>query len=182
MSDTKKVQELRGELARIYGPQCWMRYKLDRKNPFTAHHIKEVRNGGKTTIDNLALLTYWAHQDLNHMWEHDKSLYNALNALFKVLNKTKKPPTKEYFKEVNGILLFADRVITLSDYCTLNPDYGLLDEEIQKTIEIANKPSRRHPAYIPSDDELVEIPAKYRGKIKHKNRNNKRYTYRPSYR
>lgn len=182
MSDTKKVQEVRGKMVGIFGAKCWMEYKLDKKNPFTYHHILEARRGGKVTIDNGALLTYWAHHDLNQMEEHDKSLYNALNTLFKELNKTKKPPTKEYFKEVNGILLFADKVITLSDYCTLNPDYGLLEEEIQKKLEKGKKPATGHLVYIPSDDELIEVPAEYRGKVKHKNRNNKRYTYRPTHR
>lgn len=182
MSDTKKVQEVRGKMVEIFGANCWMGYKLDKKNPFTYHHILEARRGGKVTIDNGALLTYWAHHDLNQMEEHDKGLYNALNALFKELNKTKKPPTKEHFKEINGILLRADSVITLSDYCTLNPDYGLLEEGTERITEDSKKSSTGHLVYIPSDDELIAIPSDYRGKVKHKNRNNKRYTYRPSYR
>lgn len=179
MSDTKKVQEVRGKMAGIFGPTCWMGYKLDRKNPFTYHHILEARRGGKITVDNGALLTYWAHHDLNQMEEHDKGLYNALNTLFKELNKTKKPPTKEYFKEVNGVLLRADKVITLSNYCTLNPDYGLLEEEIDRIIEKGKKTSTGHLVYIPSDEELIEISAEYGAKVKHKNRNKNRYTYRP---
>lgn len=182
MSNTKKVQEVRGKMVEVFGAKCWMGYKLDKKNSFTYHHILEARRGGKITLDNGALLTYYAHHDLNEMELHDKSLYTALNALFKELNKTKKPPTKEYFKEVNGVLLYADKVITLSDYCTLNPDYGLLEEEIEKEIEKGKKSSKRHLVYIPSDDELIEVPSEYRVKVKHKNRNNKRYAYRPSYR
>lgn len=180
MSDTKKVQEVRGKMVEIFGANCWMGYKLDKKNPFTYHHILEARRGGKVTIDNGALLTYWAHHDLNQMEEHDKGLYIALNTLFKELNKTKKPPTREHFKEVNGILLHADRVITLSDYCTLNSDFELLEEAAITTSE--NKKPSGHLVYIPSDDELIAIPSDYREKVKHKNRNVRKYVYRPNHR
>lgn len=147
MSNTKQVQMVREIMLSIYGEGCWMMYKLDRKNPYTYHHIYEARKGGKVTIDNGAILTRFAHDDLNELEKHAPYLYRELNSMFKELNGTRKPPTKEYFKEVNGILLRADKVIYLSDYCELNPDFVLLEEFAKITQE--NYPD------IPEYDELL---------------------------
>ena len=136
MSGTKKVQMVREQMLSIFGEGCWMGYKVTKKNQYTYHHIKEARYGGRVSIDNGALLTRGAHNDLNLLDEHARDLYHELNDLFKILNQTKKPPTKEYFKEVNGVLLFADKVITLSPYCELNPDFEALEEFAQITHEV----------------------------------------------
>lgn len=135
MSNTKQVQSVREKMLSIFGEGCWMMYKLDRKNPYTYHHIREARKGGKVTVDNGALLTRLAHDDLNALECCAPYLYRELNVMFKELNKTKKPPTKEYFKEVNGILLRADDIIELSEYCELNPDFVLLEEFARITQE-----------------------------------------------
>ena len=94
MSNTKQVQKIRETMISIYGEGCWMGYKLTKANPYTYHHIREARNGGKVTLDNGALLTRFAHDDLNEMENRARYLYRELNALFKELNQTRKPPTK----------------------------------------------------------------------------------------
>ena len=177
MSNTKQVQKVREKMISIYGEGCWMGYKLTKKNPYTYHHIREARNGGRVTLDNGALLTRLAHNDLNEMENHGKTrcLYRELNELFKELNKTRKPPTKEYFKEVNGILLRADKVITLSDHCELNPDFILLEEFAIATQEsypgIPEVEELRKKVYAREEEEVIEIPSSYSPKIKKKNRN-----------
>jgi len=181
VSQTKKVQMVREQMLSIYGEGCWMGYKLSKKNPYSYHHIREARNGGKVSIDNGAILTRAAHNDLNLLDEHEKSLYHALNNLFKELNQTRKPPTKEYFKEVNGILLFADRIIRLSPYCELNPDYEALEDFAQMThecypdipeIQVEEKRIKRY-----EEEEPIRIPKHYKTKMKKKNRNRKSYRY-----
>lgn len=82
----------------------WMGYLWTPRNPYTYHHIKEQRNGGKTTINNGAIITDIAHVDLNYYDNRVNRVYKELNILFKMLNDTKKPPTKEYFEEVDYIL------------------------------------------------------------------------------
>ena len=81
MADTKKVQLVRERMITIYGEACWMGYKLSKKNPFTYHHIIEKRNGGGVTIDNGAILTRIAHDDLNRIEQARRCYYNELNKL-----------------------------------------------------------------------------------------------------
>lgn len=180
MAQTKKIQKVREQMISIYGEGCWMGYKLTKKNPYSYHHIKEARNGGRVSIDNGALLTRAAHDDLNLLDEHARSLYCELNNLFKELNQTRKPPTKEYFKEVNGVLLFADRIITLSPYCELNPDYEALEEFAQMTHECypdIPEIKEEEKQIIYEEEETIRIPKHYKTKMKKKNRNVKRYRY-----
>ena len=109
MANTSKIKEIRDEMIKIYGNNCWMGYRLTKNNPFTFHHIFEQRVGGKDLIENGALLTKFAHRDLNTMDLHVKPLYKDLNILFKELNNTKKAPTIDYYKEVNKILVRASK-------------------------------------------------------------------------
>lgn len=185
MSNTKQVQKIRERMISIYGEGCWMGYKLSKKNPYTYHHICEARNGGRVTIENGAILTRLAHDDLNELENRARYLYRELNGMFKELNQTRKPPTREYFKEINGILLRADKIITLSDHCELNPDFVMLEEFAKMTQEsypdlpdiiILEEPRIRY-----REEEVIEIPGHYSPKIKRRNRNhyrnNTRYKY-----
>jgi len=140
MSNTSRTKIVREEMINIYGPNCWMMYRLDNKNRFTYHHIYEQRNGGKVTIENGALLTSYAHRDLHQLEIHAKILYRALNSLFQELNDTSNPPTIEYYKEVHDILIEANKHIELSNFCELNIDFGLLKDMIDK----ANETKRNH--------------------------------------
>lgn len=101
MDDTLKA------LIRIYQPNGtdWLNCKLSKKNPYTYHHILEVRNGGKRTIINGAILTANAHHFLNVVDLKEHRLYDELNYIFKELNRTGKPPTEDYYEEVNKILV-----------------------------------------------------------------------------
>lgn len=132
MANTSKVRDIRNRMIEIFGQNCWMGYTVDRKNPFTFHHIFEQRKGGKDLMENGAVLTSHAHRDLNQLDMHKKDLYNELNQLFTFLNETKCPPTLDYYKEVNEILLVASRFIKLSPYCNLNPDFELVKEALAK--------------------------------------------------
>lgn len=92
----------------------WLNFKLCRKSPYTYHHIVERRNGGPRTIDNGAILTRLGHDFLNILEIREPELYDDLNTLFKLLNNTKKPPTDDYYEEVNGILMRKPKVLTLT--------------------------------------------------------------------
>lgn len=95
------------QMVKIYVPDGidWMGYQLTRKNPYTFHHIKEVRNGGKRNVSNGAILTSNAHQDLNFLDCQYNIIYLDLNYCFKELNKTELPPTDDYYEEVGKILI-----------------------------------------------------------------------------
>lgn len=186
MADTKKVQMIRERMLTIYGEACWMGYKVSKKNPFTYHHIVERRNGGGVTMDNGAVLTRIAHDDLNRIEQSRRSYYKVLNELFKELNSTMKPPTKEYYMEVYDILGKASKYVRFSSSYHPNPDFEYLEF-------IANEPlfiDEREVDYF--DDEIicgcetatkyeeedVIIPVQYKEKVKKKNRNNKHYRYK----
>ena len=141
MANTAKVREIRNVMIDRFGPNCWMGYKLSKKNKFTYHHILEQRNGVHETIENGAILTNKAHSDLNEMESHILKLYRTLNSLFIELNKTNKPPTIEYYKEVYDILIEARKHIDIHNNCMLKQgiDFGLLNEMIKKATELDNK-------------------------------------------
>lgn len=90
----------------IYEPDGidWMEYNLSRDNPYTYHHIIEKRNGGRRTLDNGAILTQNAHRYLNYLDMKKHDYYRELNSLFLFLNRTKQPPTEEYYEEVRKVL------------------------------------------------------------------------------
>ena len=92
MSSNKKIKD---RLIELYGPECFIdklklrkdkkprRYKsksqYKRMKELTYHHIKEKRNGGKTTIENGALLSAENHEWFNK--QSDKA-QRQMNELF----------------------------------------------------------------------------------------------------
>lgn len=82
----------------------WLNYKIIRVNDLTFHHIKEKRNGGKREIRNGAILIKESHAYLNYLDSRYHRYYFLLNGLFKELNMTMKPPTEDYYDEVDKIL------------------------------------------------------------------------------
>ncbi len=194
MAHTAKVREIRNRMIEIYGDYCWMGYTLDKKNPFTFHHIFEQRKGGKDLINNGALLTKDAHNDLNQLDMHQRAMYRDLNILFTELNETMSPPTIEYYKEVIKILVKASKVIYLSPKCNLDPDYCLMKEKLdefrENKIAKSDEYIRVKGVYIPASydkidkdystlvQEEIEIPIEYKNKVKKKNRNKTKYKYK----
>lgn len=104
MSD--KLRRLKEEMILVYGLNCWMNelWVPNKKNILTYHHILEKRHGGKATWENGALLSARSHQYLNYLDNQYHKIYNELNGLFKELNRTYKPPTEDYYEEIQHIL------------------------------------------------------------------------------
>ena len=186
MADTKRVQMIRERMITIYGEACWMGYKVSKKNPFTYHHIIERRNGGPVTMDNGAVLTRIAHDDLNRIEQSRRSYYKAMNELFKELNETRKPPTKEYYMEVYDILAKASKYVNFSSSYHPNPDFEYLEHIANEPLFVDERQMEYYddemicecePAIYMYSEEVI-IPVEYRGKVKKKNRHNKHYHYR----
>lgn len=92
MSSNKKIKD---RLIELYGPECFidkLHLRKDKKprkytskgqykrmKELTYHHIKERRNGGKTTVENGALLS-----NENHEWFNKQSdkAQRQMNELF----------------------------------------------------------------------------------------------------
>lgn len=101
---SNKIRQLKREMIEVYGNICWMNYVVSKRNFITAHHIQEVRNGGKAVWNNIALITTNAHGYLNYLDNEHHRIYRQLNGLFKELNLTYLPPAEDYFEELDHIL------------------------------------------------------------------------------
>lgn len=101
----------------IYKPDGidWLNFKLQKKSPYTFHHIQEVRNGGIRTITNGAILVRIGHNFLNLLDNQDHRTYVLLNGVFKELNQTQQPPTDDYYEEVDHILRPKQKIL-MRDY------------------------------------------------------------------
>ena len=98
MSSNKKAKE---RLIELYGPECFiekLHLRKDKKprkytskgqykrmKELTYHHIKERRNGGKTTVENGALLSNENHQWFNKQSEKAQRQMNELFQQYKRL-------------------------------------------------------------------------------------------------
>lgn len=104
MSD--KLKRLKEEMILVYGLKCWLNelWLPTKKDFLTFHHILEKRNGGKVIWENGALLSRSSHDYLNYLDNEYHRLYQELNDLFLELNKTYKPPTENYYNEINYVL------------------------------------------------------------------------------
>lgn len=60
-----KNRSVKRSLVREYGKHCWLKGMIIPGNPLTFHHIKPLREGGETTIENGALLTAERHAMFN---------------------------------------------------------------------------------------------------------------------
>lgn len=72
----------------------WMNYTLV-KQEVTFHHIHKRSDGGKRVVSNGALLMPVGHQYLHLIESKDLYTYEALNDLFRVINKQGFEPTIE---------------------------------------------------------------------------------------
>lgn len=90
------------QMLEIYKPVefDWMHTAITKNSVFTIHHIKEANRGGKTTLDNCALLLKKSHRTLNMLESRDYVLYFAWNELFMDINISRQPPSDEHIREM----------------------------------------------------------------------------------
>lgn len=98
---SQELKQLKQQMIAVYGIQCWLSGIED--NRLTGHHIIPVRHKGKTTWDNIALLSKEQHELFNLIERKDVYIANQLNDLFYELNQSFSKPTEDYFKEVNKV-------------------------------------------------------------------------------
>jgi len=93
------------QLIKIFEPKNvdWMGYKVTKQNPYTYHHIKEKRKGGKATIDNGAILSRQAHDHLNYLELYVPDAYNDWQNLFRYFNALKRPLTEKEHELIEKI-------------------------------------------------------------------------------
>lgn len=125
---SKNINKI-NRLIEVYGDTCWMGYTVSDRNPYTFHHIKKDCDGGKRNLENGALLSIYAHKDLNEIERKLKQYYLELNKLFRELNATKAPPTLEYYIELNKILKKVSSIIMLSKYYNPKREITIVENE-----------------------------------------------------
>lgn len=91
----------------MYQPQGedWMGFKLAKDNPYTFHHIRERRKGGKAELENGAILTEHGHQFLNMLDSHYKKAYEDYQHIFRQINKNRGPIDDDLLEDIYGMLL-----------------------------------------------------------------------------
>lgn len=85
-----KVQDM----LKIYVPYSgldWMNYEII-PNKLTIHHIIKKCDGGKRTINNLAILMEVSHQYLHLIEYVDIDTYKTINKVLKEINTQKHEP------------------------------------------------------------------------------------------
>jgi len=103
-----RLKNITREMLKIYKPisgMDWMNYKIVRKDQMTAHHLLKKSEGGRLTLDNIALLLPHAHQYLHLIEFKDIEIYNAINKIFKIVNQQGCEPTTEQRQIIEYFLL-----------------------------------------------------------------------------
>ena len=91
----------------VYEPngEDWMGFKLAKDNPYTFHHIRERRKGGKAALENGAILTDFGHKFLNMLDSHYKDAYEDYQAIFRQINKNQGPIPDDLLEDIYGMML-----------------------------------------------------------------------------
>ena len=76
---------MRCELTTVYGKIDIFGYKPNKKYKLTVHHIKPVREGGKTTLENTCLLREDIHIRFNFLESIDPENGDYINDTIKKL-------------------------------------------------------------------------------------------------
>ena len=87
MSNKNKI--IRLELIKIYGKICMLNEPLTKKNYITLHHILKRELGGKTSIENGALLSRLMHEYLHFIENWYYGEYNYINEYLKYYKDTR---------------------------------------------------------------------------------------------
>lgn len=99
-----KNQYVRDLLIYYYGEKCWLFGKITKENYLTLHHIKPVRDGGKTTLENGALLTVEKHMQFNLLEENYPELAEEINCYFSYYRGNYPQEVYERINEIMSIV------------------------------------------------------------------------------
>ena len=124
----KQNQILLLELIPIYMPPGyhystvdWLFYPIAHSKKYggkslTIHHVTKAANGGPLCIENAALLTKNAHQDLHTCEARDHILYEEINDFFREIISYRKPPEDYLMKEAKEYNYLLKRAIYPNRY------------------------------------------------------------------
>ncbi len=87
-----------------HGNRCWLNYKITRDNPLTYHHIKPVREGGKATEENGALVSLLGHEDFNELERLYPDLAAEINQAFIIYKGIYPPELSERIEKLLNLV------------------------------------------------------------------------------
>lgn len=98
-------------LYHIYGKKCMI---TDIVTELALHHLDKVENGGKTTLDNGAILFYHFHQYLhNELEQKNYQLYQHVNDILIVYKKIVVTPQKFMLQDIEDVHKEKEKIKTL---------------------------------------------------------------------
>ena len=83
------LEQLKDVLVTKEGKICGLGELITNYNYYSAHHIKAVRNGGKTTPSNIIPLSFISHNQFNYIEHHSERMAQDINDGFIELKQTK---------------------------------------------------------------------------------------------
>ncbi len=99
MSDTLRVMLKLWKIKNM----DWLGYENEER--YSYHHIKKKSDGGKTTLENGAILHQSSHEYLHKIEYYDIEKYLILNTILKEINKQREQPSIEQLRLIKEVLL-----------------------------------------------------------------------------
>lgn len=81
----------------------WLGYENQER--YSYHHLKKKSDGGKTTIENGAILHQSSHQYLHTIEFYELDRYIFLNTILRQINEQRSMPSIEQLKEIKLALM-----------------------------------------------------------------------------
>ncbi len=78
----------------------WMGFTINKKNPYTYHHIQKSCDRGKKTIENGAVLGRQSHRFLHFIEKKNPDLYEEWNDLFREINQSEDVLKEEHYDKI----------------------------------------------------------------------------------
>ena len=107
-------KEAKLQLIKEYGKTCFLGGIITPQNQLTVHHIKPVRQGGRTELPNLTLLARVEHDQFNYIETTNRYYGEELNLAFLEL--------KRYYdllklkEEIKKLKLLKEYLLQITDY------------------------------------------------------------------
>ena len=99
-----KNSYVRDLLVYYYGPKCLLGGQVTKDNYLTLHHIKPVRDGGRTTLENGALLSVRKHAEFNVLESMYPEYGEEINNYFLEYRGNYPPEVSERIQELISLV------------------------------------------------------------------------------
>lgn len=94
------------KMLEIYEPNKvdWMNFDVTSSNPYSYHHIEKREDGGKSRVENGAILSKYSHRFLHFLEYVCPDAFEDFQRLFRRINDSKAPRTEQFINEADIII------------------------------------------------------------------------------